>query len=167
MFNKKFSKRAGATKGFTLVELLIVIAIIAIIAAVVFVSLDPLTRFKDARDSNRWSDVSSILSAIKIDQVDNKGPYLDTINTNGVTYMIGTATAGCDTDCSLMSSSTACVDLTGLVTQGYLGEVPVSPNEIGSWSSSLTGYTLTASSTGIITIQSCEVGNATSISVSR
>ena len=45
--------------GFTLVELLIVIAIIAIIAAVIFVALDPLTRFQDSRDSARWQESSA------------------------------------------------------------------------------------------------------------
>ena len=60
-------------KGFTLIELLIVIAIIAILAAVVFVSLDPLTRFQDARDARRWTDVDAVLSAMKLDQVDQGG----------------------------------------------------------------------------------------------
>ena len=54
-------------KGFTLIELLIVIAIIAVLAAAVFVALDPLTRFSDARDATRASDITQILSAIKID----------------------------------------------------------------------------------------------------
>ena len=38
-------------KGFTLIELLIVIAIIAVLAGAVFVALDPLTRFRDARNA--------------------------------------------------------------------------------------------------------------------
>src|SRR3989344_7417247 len=84
--------------GFTLIELLIVIAIIAILAAVVFVALDPLTRFRDARDSSRWSDITAILSAIKVDQVDNGGSYIAVVSglTAGEVYMIGTAVAGCD-----------------------------------------------------------------------
>ena len=40
-------------RGFTLIELLVVIAIISILAVVVFVALDPVTRFQDARDSRR------------------------------------------------------------------------------------------------------------------
>ena len=94
------------TKGFTLIELLIVIAIIAIIAAVVFVALDPLTRFQDARDASRWSDTAALLSAIKVDQVDNGGSYLTAVQTpcsnNSNVYMIydttdpADATAGND-----------------------------------------------------------------------
>ena len=46
-------------QGFTLIELLIVIAIIAILAGVVFVSLNPSQRFKDARDATRWKAVAT------------------------------------------------------------------------------------------------------------
>ncbi len=161
-------------KGFTLIELLIVIAIIAIISGAVFVALDPLTRFKDSRDARRWSDVSSILSAIKVNQVDNKGAYAAAISSEASStwLMIGTASSGCNANCASVLASSDCIDLTELVTRGYLGSIPVSPNESGSWNSSLTGYAFyRASSTGAITIKACEVGNATNnpdgISVSR
>ena len=42
---------AKRTSGFTLIELLVVITIISILATIVFVSLDPVTRFADARNS--------------------------------------------------------------------------------------------------------------------
>ena len=84
--------------GFTLIELLIVIAIIAIIAGVVFVALNPLKRFQDARDSRRAANISSILSAVKVHQIDNGGNYLAAIaaTTAGSNYMIGTDAAGCN-----------------------------------------------------------------------
>lgn len=64
-------------KGFTLVELLIVIAIIAIVAGVVYVALNPSARFKDARDSTRYSDIKSIDQAIQLYIVANgHAPYL-------------------------------------------------------------------------------------------
>lgn len=162
-------------KGFTLIELLIVIAIIAIIAAVVFVALDPLTRFQDARDSARWSDTSALISAVKIDQVDNGGSYLSTINslTDGIINMItdGVVALGCDDQniyCDVnVSNDTACVNLAGLVTEGYLGSVPISPNGEGTWTSSITGYTLEKESTGIITIRACESENTESIEIVR
>jgi len=162
-------------RGFTLIELLIVIAIIAILAAVVFVALDPLTRFRDARDSRRWADSNSLLSAIKLDQVDNGGSYLTAITnmTSGTAYMIGTATTGCDDaydagNCDVnIVADTACVDLSGLVTEGYLGSVPTSPNGVASWSSSSTGYVLTRWSTGVVTVATCESENTDTISISR
>jgi len=162
-------------KGFTLIELLIVIAIIAIIAAVVFVALDPLTRFKDARDSSRWSNISAIISAIKVDQVDNGGSYLTAIGnmTAGQVYMIvdGSVSSGCDdqnTYCDTnVTADGNCVNLDGLVTEGYLGDLPVSPNGSGSWTASITGYTLQRDTTGIITVRACESENSDEIWVAR
>jgi len=165
-------------RGFTLIELLIVIAIIAIISAVVFVVLDPLSRFRDARDAQRWADISAILSAVKLDQVDNGGTYLSAIAnmTAGEVYMI---TDGGGTDCDAQNAycdtnvttetvgGDHCVDLSGLVTEGYLGDVPLSPNGAGSWSASISGYTIQRDTTGIITVRACESENSDEIWVAR
>ncbi len=159
--------------AFTLIELLIVITIIVILASVAFVALDPLTRFRNARDANRAAAISQILSSVKIDQVDNGGNYLTAITnmTAGNVYMIGTATAGCDDNnasCdTAVSNDTACVDLTGLVTEGYLGTVPFSPAGAVTWVAATTGYTLQRASTGILTVRSCESENTTEIKTSR
>lgn len=160
-------------QGFTLIELLIVIAVVAILAVGAYVALDPATRLKDSRDSTRWTDVVAILDAIKVDQVDNGGSYLTAIEnaTAGVVYMIGTDVAGCDDDesgldCDI-ASDTACVNLTGLATEGYLAAVPTSPTGSITWSAGTTGYYLTKSSTGGITVAACESENTTAISVQR
>ncbi len=171
---KTKNRKLKTDKGFTLIELLIVIAIIAILAAVAFVALDPLTRFRDARDSSRWSDVTALLSAIKIDQVDNGGSYLSSISsaTSSWDYMIvgDGSTSGCQatTDCDgNVATTSSCVDLSGLVTEGYLASVPVSPNGAGTWTTSKTGYYLNRNSNGTLTIGACESENTSSISVSR
>ncbi|MFH1790261.1 MAG: prepilin-type N-terminal cleavage/methylation domain-containing protein [bacterium] len=159
-------------RGFTLIELLIVIAIIAILGAVVFVALDPLTRFRDTRDARRWSDLTAVLNAIKVDQVDNGGAYLTAVSnaSAGVVSMIsdGAVTSGCNLTCDTAVTSTGnCVDLSGLASEGYLGDIPVSPNGSGTWTASTTGYTLERETTGIITIRACESENSGEISVSR
>jgi len=158
-------------KGFTLIELLIVIAIIAIIAAVVFVALDPLTRFQDARDSSRWSDVSALISAVKIDQVDNGGAYLTSIGSmsTGTVYMIvdGATGTGCDDQnayCDTgVTGDTNCVDFSGLVTEGYIGEVPISSDGEGAWLSTITGYTIEREDSGIVHVRACESENSDDI----
>ena len=167
-------KQLRQAKGFTLIELLLVIAIIAILAAVIFVALDPLKRFQDTRDSRRWSEIEEILHAIKIDQIDNRGKYLDSIQDllAGDTVMITDGAAdggGWDTNCA-SASTTASVDLSGLVTEGYLADVPVSPtgpNTDPDWIASSTGYTLHKDSAGYIKITACESEGGDAIEVQR
>jgi prepilin-type N-terminal cleavage/methylation domain-containing protein len=163
--------RIKSKKGFTLIELLITIAIVGIISVVAFVALDPATRLKDSRDAKRWTDVSAVLDAVKIDQVDNRGSYLAEIEDNmtaGIDYMIGTAASGCEaTPCDVTIGPTNCADLTGLATEGYLASVPVSADGDGTWDSTLTGYYINKSTTGAITVGACESENTAAISVSR
>ena len=159
-------------KGFTLIELLIVIAIIAILAAVAFVALDPLTRFRDARDAARFTDVTALISAIKIDQVDNRGNYLWAAGTAASAteiYQISNATTSsdCDTNCSVATATDHCINLQGLVDEGYLAELPVSPNGSGSWTSGLTGYYYQRNTNGTVVVGACEAENTSTITVSQ
>ncbi|MFH1790260.1 MAG: prepilin-type N-terminal cleavage/methylation domain-containing protein [bacterium] len=168
-------KRKFNGRGFTLIELLIVIAIIAILAATIFVALDPLTRFQDSRDSRRWQDASAIATAINIDQVDNGGSYLTSIAalTTSSVYMIvdGGVVAGCDnqnTYCETnVTNDGSCVDLSGLVVEGYLGDVAISPDGSGTWTDSITGYTLQRHQNGTITVRACEHENSSEIELMR
>src|SRR3989344_886998 len=66
-------KRSQSEKGFTLIEILVVIAIIAILAAIVIVAINPAKRFQDARNSQRRANVEAILGAIQQNIIDNKG----------------------------------------------------------------------------------------------
>lgn len=150
-------------RGFTLIELLIVIAIIAILAAIVFVALDPLKRFRDARDSRRFADIAAILSAIRVNQVDNGGNYITAIGglTAATNYMIGTNTGGTcitNTPCAVTVTNGNCVDLTELKDDGYLGTVPESPAESGTWGPGKTGYYLVKNANNSITVGACEAG---------
>lgn len=159
-------------KGFTLIELLIVISILAVLASVVFVALDPLSRFQDARDSARWNDATALLSAIKIDQVDNRGSYITAIQnlTADTAYMISSATttSGCNVTCDVpIASTNNCVNLEGLVAEGYIGSLPISANGEGNWTAAYTGYYIIKTSTGTITIGACESEKADEISVTR
>jgi len=142
-----------------------------------------LTRFKDSRDASRWSDVSAISEAIQLDQVDNGGYYLTAIDntTADEWYMIvngATMVSGCDNSsasCDVtVASSTACINLAGLITEGYLGDMPVSETsgtvtwDDGSGTTDEgTGYVLKRTATGAIIIQACESENTNAIKVTR
>ena len=59
--------------GFTLVELLVVIAIIAILAAVVVLVINPLELTRRGRDAARLTDLSNIQSALNVSIQESTG----------------------------------------------------------------------------------------------
>lgn len=59
-------KTAQKKNGFTLVELLVVIAIIAVLAAVVVLIINPLELTRRSRDAARLTDLSSLQNAINV-----------------------------------------------------------------------------------------------------
>lgn len=63
--------RAGFQKGFTLIELMVVIAVIGILAAIALVALTGVQ--KSARDSQRKSDLSTYRTALARYYTDNEG----------------------------------------------------------------------------------------------
>jgi prepilin-type N-terminal cleavage/methylation domain-containing protein len=75
-------------RGFTLVELLIVIAILAVLAAAVVIVLNPGELLAQARDSQRLSDMDTMKSALAIYITQAASP---TLSTNCLT----SGTKGC------------------------------------------------------------------------
>lgn len=149
-------------RGFTLLEILLTIGIIAVLATVVVVSLDPITRFEDARDSRRLSDIQSILSAIHQYVIDNQGTYPAGIDTTE--KQIGSASSGCSLggECGV-SGDSDCIDLDP-VLERYLKDIPYDP-ETGS--SSLTHYSVQRDTNNIITVRSCDSTDESISAVSR
>ena len=60
-------------KGFTLIEILVVIGMIALVATIVLIAINPARQFKQGRDTQRQSNVNAILNAIGQYIADNKG----------------------------------------------------------------------------------------------
>jgi general secretion pathway protein G len=56
-------KRTG--RGFTLIEILIVVTIVGIMAAAIILAINPAKRNKQARDATRKSDIGQIANALK------------------------------------------------------------------------------------------------------
>lgn len=171
--NKSFASQ----KGFTLIEILIVVSIIAALAVSVFVALNPAQRLKDAKDARRTADVDSILSAVHAAIVDNKGALptalagipVDTdvqLGTGLAAACSPVATGGCS-----VAASTACVNLmtdAAVDLIPYLKTMPVSPQSGTTvYADANTGYAISRDANGIITVKACGTEGATPIASSR
>lgn len=140
--------------GFTLVELIIVIAIIAIIAAGIFVAIDPARRLNESRNARRSSDVANILDSLVKYQADNNGQHLASVAalTAGQYSVIGTDAAGCNTTCGAQTTQAACVSLAGLPAN-YLGAIPKDPS---TGTDANTDYYISRGSLGTLTVGACD-----------
>lgn len=155
-------KRIRLEGSFTLIELLVVITIISILAVVVFVALDPVKRFAGARNSRRWSDINTILTAVHESIANNEGSLPSGLSTSMSITQIGTANSGCNTSCTTASAS-ACVNLNGALAR-YLKSIPTDPD---SGTQSETGYYIYVNNNNIVTVGACTSENSETVEVSR
>jgi len=51
-------------EGFSLIEILVVVALIIILAAITIIAINPAKNFRDTRNAQRASDVNAILNAV-------------------------------------------------------------------------------------------------------
>lgn len=152
----------SSKKGFTLLEILLVIGLIAVLAAVVIVALDPAKRFADAKNSRRLSDIQSILSAVQQYIVDNKGQLPSSLDT--YEKQLGTANTGCEMAYGICSVNVPyCLDLSGSLAK-YLKTLPYDP---ANGSAERTHYSIQIDSNNIVTVRSCDSTDETISSVSQ
>ena len=149
-------------KGFTLIELLVVIAIIATLAVLVYVALDPVRRFQESRNSRRWTDVNSLLTAVHQYIVDNEGTMPAGMTSNDAVYQLGTCNSGATTICA-GATEAACLDVsTPLAT--YLKSMPIDPQ---TGSAATTGYSVSVDTNNLVTIAACSAERGEVVQVSR
>lgn len=127
MFTLNQSKKAN--KGFTLIEILIVIGIIAILATIVIIAINPARQFAQARDTQRVSNVNAILNAIGQRIADNKGIFGGT--SGGLTCSAIPAATTADQRLSILNDTSVTTATTiglGCIVPTYMSVLPFDPS---------------------------------------
>lgn len=104
-------------RGFTLVELLIVVIILAILAAIVIPQFSSAT--VDAQESALDSNLSALRSAIELYKAQHGGKYPGAVAATGATCTVGSAGTGAiNTAQALIDQLTKYSSITGTTCSG-------------------------------------------------
>lgn len=156
-------KKSVIKKGFTLIEILVVIGMIAILATIVIIAINPSRQFKQGRDTQRLSNVNAILNAIGQRAADNTGNFSGLVGgTTQSCPAIATGTTLSIYNGSVGSASGA-IDLSCL-TPTYLPSFPSDPSVTPG---NDTGYTINVDSNGRTTVAAPSAEINKPISVTR
>ena len=143
-------------KGFTLIEILLVVAAIAILAGIVIVAINPAKQLGDTRNASRNAAVNTILSAVSQYSIDNNGVF-----PSGIT---GTSTEICSSSVAT-SSCGSFVDLSVLTANGkYITAIPDEPQKQNA---NGAGYLISKNVNGRITVTAQYPESGATISVTR
>lgn len=142
-------------QGFSLLEMIIVVAVVAVFAAWFLVASKPAKRIGEAADIQRQYDVESIEKAIKLIATDDGSLTTDlTSLTNNTPYMIvkpGGSTVGTYT-CTALGSDISKADISGAIAT-VMPSLPVDPDLAES--SNDTGYYIVRNGTNY-NVETCD-----------
>lgn len=134
-------------KGFTLLEILLVVAAIAILAGIVIVAINPVKQMGETRNAQRHSDVTTILNAVYQYMIDS-GEIPSDISVSADCNTFST-----NEICKSGISTSLCSNFTDLnvltKNQKYLVELPEDPSNT---SSNGTGYYISSTADGRINV---------------
>ena len=140
------------SRGFTLIEILVVIGIIAVLAGIVLVAINPARQFAQANNSQRTSNTNAILNAIGQYIADSRGTLPSAITTTATEI-----------------KKTGGIDICGDLVPIYLPALPVDP-KTGSYtncSTYTTGYTVAKDANNRVTVAAPSAELGVTISVTR
>jgi len=143
----------ASRKGFTLLEILLVVAAISILAGIVILAINPTKQLGEARNAQRRADVNTVLNAVYQYAIDNKGtlPASLTITSTEI--------------CKTGGTCTGLIDLAVLTTaEKYLTSMPIDPS---GGTTNGTGYNILKTANGRVTVTAPAAEQSATISVTR
>ncbi len=147
------TKSVRNTKGFTLIEILVVVALIAILAAITIIAINPAKNFADTRNTQRSSDVTQILNAVT-QYTSEQGNAIGDFGTLAV----------CGVGTSNVGTGVGNINLETLLVDEYLIAIPTDPS---GGTAADTGYDLCVTTGGRVQVNAPNAENGAVISVRR
>ncbi len=151
----KHSLTQKNNKGFTLVEILVVMGVLSILFTIILTVTNPAKQFSRANNTKRRSDIVAILNAIGAYSADNKGAL-----------PIGISTIAANITDSV-NGANICV----LLVPKYIPSLPTDPslktNDITTCTNYNTGYTVVKDANNRVTLAAPNQENGEVISITR
>ena len=135
-------KMKALVSGFTLIEILLVVAAIAVLAGIVIVAINPAKTLAEMRNGDRVSDINQIYKAVYQHTTNNRG---------GLHSTFSGLEAEVPSDICKPGGSTDCLNLDSLLAPTYLAEIPVDPNVNAG--DDLSGYQIVRTTGNRIIVQ--------------
>ncbi|MCX6795327.1 MAG: prepilin-type N-terminal cleavage/methylation domain-containing protein [Candidatus Falkowbacteria bacterium] len=139
-------------KGFTLIEILLVVAAIAILAGIVILAINPNKQLGETRNAQRRADVTTILNAVYQYSIDN-GTLPAAITASSTDVCKTGVSCGSLIDLSVLTAS-----------EKYLTALPSDPK---SSTASSTGYQILKTANNRVTVTANNAEQSATISVTR
>ncbi len=146
-------KKLKNLKGFTLIEILVVIALIAVLATITIIAINPAKNFADARNTQRNSDVNTILNAVT-QYTSEQGHTLAGLGT----------IPACTATPAHIGTGTGNVNLGATLVDEYIVAVPKDPT---TGTDADTNYTICQTPGNRVEISAPGAENAVVITVKR